>query len=517
MKQSLFKRYFTIFGISLVLSIFLLGMILLYFAARYFITDRQNMLFSVAAQAEEYTVESYLTNGFVDRTRTEKLYGLLAQSTDSIVLYADNDGVIRMCSEGSDCAHRGTSINSQIIELIRTTGEYRESGLRTTLTSGSIKYTVGVGTPVWVDETHIAGYIFVFTPMTALRSFLGDIFAIIQFASLVMIVAVGLVMYYTIRRVTDPLSEIAHAAVCFGNGDFSMRVTVRGDDEIAGLAKTFNKMADDIVEIEATRRSFVANVSHELRTPMTTIGGYIDGILDGTIPKNRQNEYLQIVSDEVKRLARLTSSTLAVAKLDEGNVSVALEDINVWNIVCTVMFSMEKRISAKSITVSDFSPCEAYARCDSDMLHQVIYNLVDNAVKFTPENGEITISVTQDKQNTAFAIRNTGVGIPKDELPYVFDRFYKTDKSRGLDKTGSGLGLYIVKTLVQRMNGDVRVESSENHYCTFTVLLENGTPPDNGGQPAPKEGIISRLGKQFTRKSKTKKDTRENGGDSTDG
>lgn len=465
------------YAISLVLCIFVLGTVLLYFSAQYFVSDRQSTLFGVSEMAADATVENYETNGFIDKSGTEYIYRILAQSTESMIIYTDLDGNVRLCSEGDECTHAGVTIPQTVLEDVNADGEYHAVGLKNLIISGKSRYTVGVGIPLRLSDGRTAGYIFAFNRLETLVNFLADIWGIIQLASLAIIMAVALVMRISIKRMTEPLQEMSRAATSFGRGDFSARVTVEGDDEISSLAKVFNKMADDLVETEATRRTFIANVSHELRTPMTTIGGYIDGILDGTIPKDKQDEYLKIVSEEVKRLSRLTSSTLAIAKMEEGRLTSMITAINVWTILCTVLFSAEKRISTKNITVNELEPTEAYAYGDSDMLHQVLYNLVDNAVKFTPENGQIWVNVTQNKDITAISIKNSGVGIPKSELPFVFDRFYKTDKSRAVDKSGSGLGLYIVKTLVQKMGADIRVESVEDEYCRFTLILTTAPAP----------------------------------------
>ena len=248
---------------------------------------------------------------------------------------------------------------------------------------------------------------------------------------------------------------------------------MEGDDEIAMLARSFNKMADSLEELETNRRNFIANVSHDLRTPMTTIGGYIDGILDGTIPKSEQKHYLEIVSEEVKRLSRLTSSLLSVMRLEESNQSVELTNVEVWNMILNVMFNLEQRIEEKKIYIPDLDPQECEVKADKDMLHQVIYNLMDNAVKYTPIGGEINVSVNESEGKTSITVRNSGQGISEEEQPYVFERFYKTDKSRGIDRGGTGLGLYIVKMLTLAMGGTVDLESDGESYTQFTVTLQS--------------------------------------------
>ena len=246
-------------------------------------------------------------------------------------------------------------------------------------------------------------------------------------------------------------------------GDFSKRIPVTSDDEIGELAVSFNQMTNSLVQLEGMRKSFVANVSHELKTPMTTIGGFIDGILDGTIEPEKQSYYLQIVSDEVRRLSRLVQSMLSMAKLE-------LFDFR--ELLCTIVVSQEQRIEAAKLNITGLDEIQSVSvNADKDLIHQVIYNLVDNAVKFTNETGTIDFKVKTDSKKLTFTITNTGKGIPESELPYVFERFYKVDKSRSANKSSTGLGLYIVKTIVKAHGGSITAASRENQFTAFSVVL----------------------------------------------
>ncbi len=470
MKDSLFRKYFTFYALALVICTFTLGVALLNLATQYFKSDREKTLDAIAGQAATYTVQNFrLNGGYINRYSVENVYGLLGEATDSMVFFVDVSGTVRICSE-SDSELVGQQVPAEAVNAILSDGSYTDVGYMSNFFTDSGRYTVGV--PVMISEGVVGGYVFASTPFAGLVDFLTNLFVMYQIAAIIMLAIAGVIIYYSTRKITEPLREMSKAVQSFGNGDFSVRVSDYGGDEISALAKVFNRMADNIEEMEKVRRSLVANVSHELRTPMTTIGGYIDGILDGTIPRKSQDHYLTIVSDEIKRLARLTESTLAVSRIEEGKLTINMAANNIWDIVCSVMFSAERRITQKNIRVREFSPDEAYVMCDADMLHQVIYNLVDNAIKFTPEGGEWSLTVHKNENQTLFSLRNSGPGIAKEELPFIFDRFYKTDKSRGMDKTGTGLGLYIVKTLVQRMDGDITVASVEGEYCEFTVMLK---------------------------------------------
>jgi signal transduction histidine kinase len=234
-------------------------------------------------------------------------------------------------------------------------------------------------------------------------------------------------------------------------------------------------MASALSVLESSRRSFVANVSHELKTPMTTIGGFIDGILDGTIPKENHDEYLLRVSEEVKRLSRLVTSMLNLSKIEAGELELKMSEFDITSLVIDSMLSFEQEIEKKSISVEGFENLNpTTVKADRDMLHQVIYNLVDNAVKFTQNEGVISISsgVTQ-KEEIFVSIRNTGEGVSTEELGKIFERFYKVDKSRSYDVKSAGLGLYLCKTIIEMHGGKIFAESVEGEYTQFTILLSN--------------------------------------------
>lgn len=226
-----------------------------------------------------------------------------------------------------------------------------------------------------------------------------------------------------------------------------------------------------MADLESVRRSFIANVSHELKTPMMTIGGFIDGILDGTVPEEKRKQYLEIVSEEIKRLSRLVKSMLSIARIEAGDMKMNPTDFDVNELVCRTVFAFEQKIEEKKLEIMGLESDEVLVKADNDLVHQVVYNLIDNAVKFVNEGGIISFGFEQKDGKVFVSVKNTGEGIAQQELPRLFDRFYKTDKSRSLDKTGVGLGLYIVQTIVNQHKGDLIVKSVEGEYTEFTFSL----------------------------------------------
>ena len=316
------------------------------------------------------------------------------------------------------------------------------------------------------------GYVLVTTPADNLTAYIVDNLENYGLAMLIVLIVAVLMSCWLTDRMVRPLREMAAATRRFGEGDFSQKVPVHGNDELAELADSLNHMAISLSSLEGMRRSFVANISHELKTPMTTIAGFVDGILDGTIPPEQQSKYLQLVSGEVKRLSRLVRTMLDLSRIDTGELSPRPMRMDLTDTACQLLLSFEKRIEEKRISIRGLEECEAaLVFADPDLIGQVMYNLIDNAVKFTNEGGYIDIRIYRADGRVYYTIRNSGAGIPAEEMPHVFERFYKSDKSRSLDRTGVGLGLYIVKNVINIHQGQIVVRSVEGEYCEFSFWL----------------------------------------------
>ena len=267
---------------------------------------------------------------------------------------------------------------------------------------------------------------------------------------------------------------MAKAANAFGHGQLDARVQVypNSPDEVKDLALAFNNMASSLQQSEYQRQEFVANVSHELKTPMTTISGFVDGMLDGTIPPERHNHYMRMVSDETKRLSRLVRSMLDISRLQDQDIPEEKKSrFDLQELAGQVLITFEQKIEAKKLSVDvDFPGYPTYTRAGPDYITQVIYNLLDNAVKFCPEGGDLGMKVRTGTTKLYVSVSNSGETIPPNELALLFDRFHKLDKSRSQNRDGWGLGLYIVKTIIGRHGEDISV-TSQNGITTFTFTL----------------------------------------------
>ena len=218
-------------------------------------------------------------------------------------------------------------------------------------------------------------------------------------------------------------------------------------------------MARDLDQLEELTRGFISNVSHEFKTPMTTIGGFVDGMIDGTIPADQRDKYLHIIAEETRRLSRMVGRMLDAAKIQSGELLINPAPMDFSAMTTQILLSFEQKIEKKQLDVC----CELDDRLivmgDRDHLYRAVYNLVDNAVKFINEGGRLCLRAHPEGEFCAFSISNTGTGISSDDLPHIFDRFYKADRSRSMDKTGAGLGLYIVKNIINLHGGEISVRS----------------------------------------------------------
>ncbi len=404
---------------------------------------------------------------------------LMASTTDNDVYICSSNGTIEICPETIDDfipkvnRHCDTHSKIQIpLDLINRVKDDSISEFSTLGTSYESFYAVSME-PIYLEEDFI-GFCVVASPIKGeFLSGIKNVFFVFAISELIALVLVTIAVYFMTGKIAKPIRNLENATTLYSSGDFSYRVPeINSNDELSHLITKFNAMATSLSQLENSRRSFVANVSHEFKTPMTTIGGFINGILDGTIPPEKQNYYLSIVSSEIDRLSKMVNTMLNISKIETGNIEIKKESFDLTQKVISTFLGFEQLISKKNIEVIGIDDLEAITiNGDSSMIDQVIYNLTDNAVKFTNENGKIFINATTDKKYVYLAITNTGKGIPEKDLNKVFDRFYKVDQSRSTDTKSTGLGLYLIQSILHLHNGSITVESQQNTYTRFTIKL----------------------------------------------
>jgi len=397
----------------------------------------------------------------------------ISNSTGNQIFITDDCGRIVSCSDRSPaCGHLGFTLPEEILRRAMESAEFGLSDLGGLYADE--RYVVADSICSEADGT-AEGYVFV---TSAPGRIYGDWSAFLMVASVVMLGILFVFLLATLfysKRMAQPLDEIAAASRKFARGDFSVRVRQEYDptDEMGALIDSFNKMADSLEVAEARRSEFIANVSHELRTPMTTIAGFADGILDGTIPREEEKKYLVSIRDETRRLSRLVRDMLDVSSARNQAADPSRRtafDLN--ELVLQTLLSFEDRATRKNLDVDPQLPEDnIMVFADKDAITRVIYNLLDNAVKFANPGSCLTLRLYKDGEKAYVSVRDIGETIPPDDLPFIFDRFHKSDRSRSLDKEGTGLGLYLVKAIINAHDEDIAVRS-EDGMTEFVFTLK---------------------------------------------
>ena len=425
---------------------------------------------AIASLATAYYAEGALS----DRAFLTNL-SVISQVTDADAVIVNAAGQLVLCSDAPlGCEHQGMVIDRAYLQQVFSTDYLTNTGKIQGLYPDN-RYVVAL--PVFDTADLPIGIVIVSSPMTENQQLLDRMGDIFLFVSLLVVLVATLMMALFARQQAQPLRDMALAARAFAHGQFHARVQVEesASEEVQELALAFNNLASSLQKSEYQRQEFVANVSHELKTPMTTISGMVDGILDGTIPPERQQHYMLLVSDETKRLSRLVRSMLDISRLqDQGGIPEEKKTrFDICECAGQVLITFEQKITAKSISVDvDFPDYPVFTLANQDYIVQVIYNLLDNAVKFCPEAGTLGMRVRLGSSKAYIAVFNDGNTIPPVELPLVFDRFHKTDKSRSKNRDGWGLGLYIVKTIVDSHGENISVSSQDGRTeFTFTLPL----------------------------------------------
>ena len=469
--RSMYSRQFATMAGMVLLSFFMLGASFATLSYQYTIREKKEGLERSAGYIADFTSDyvnaagsdAWANQGF------QTYLGTVAQVSDAHILLTTNEGLVLFATNGEQNL---TGLENRLLPA-QLVAEVQGGGYSNATTLGGLysepRYLVGL--PITTEKGFLQGLVLVSCSTTNIVAMWRDLSSIFLLTAGAVILIAAILSSVTSMRQSRPINEIAAAARQFGHGELEVRVDVgERRDEVGELAEAFNSMADSLARSEKQRSELIANVSHELKTPMTTIAGFAEGILDGTIPEEKEREYLQIISSETRRLSRLVRSMLDLSRLqsDEG---AAQQQFDVCETLVRTLVSLESKVNAKELEVTtDLPENPVPVWGDQDAITQVCYNLLDNAIKFSAEGGTLGISVTAKGSKATVSIRNEGETIAPGEVPLLFDRFHKTDHSRSVDRDGVGLGLYIVKTILNSHKEDI-VCTSENGVTTFAFTL----------------------------------------------
>lgn len=469
-----FRRQLTLMLCILLAATILLGLafwvVFDRYAARKQETSLQSTADTVASLTQFYSSPASMYLDWDFRLNLSAASG----ASENDVLLCTTDGQVFLCAQDvQDCEHIGRTLGASAVEKLTKQGSASIDDAATLLYG---EKRLAVASAAYSSDGTFMCIVVASMKRADLSALTGGTLRLFILTALAVFLVALLAMPYLTRRETKPIKDMAAAARQLAHGNLSVRVpTGYQNEEMEELAVAFNNMAASVQNSETIRQEFVANVSHELKTPMTTIAGYLDGILDGTIPPEKHRVYMELVSTEVRRLSRLVRNMLDVARLkDQGIPPDKLTDFDICEEASQALLSFEQRINQKHLNVDiDMPEFGLTVHAFADAVSQVIYNLLDNAVKFIDDGGTLSIHARQQGGKAVVSIANTGPTIDPAELPLIFDRFHKTDKSRSTDRDGVGLGLYIVKTIVLAHGEDIYVTSRDGKTeFTFTMPLK---------------------------------------------
>jgi len=470
--RTIYWRQFFLTAGMVFLSLMLLGAAFFSLGYNYISNEKKAELQGQTDLLAQFASQ-YISNGKISQDQTFRVLTRFAGSIADMDLFVyDLNGQALLTSSSTLLALEGQQIflPSAITEKVLAGENYSGLGtlgglyqqsmflLATPITDPASGVIVGM--VIGASDTGIL------TDM--LRSFLTSFWVV---AATILMLTFVAVAFATMQQ-TRPIKEMVRATKLYAEGNLDVRVDSHGrQDEIGELADSFNSMADSLQETERQRRDFIANISHELKTPMTTIAGYTDGILDGTIPPEKERQYLQIISDESRRLSRLVRRMLDVSQIQALDKQHLKDRFDLGESMRQVLISLEQRITMRQLDVEvDIPEAPVLVVGDRVLITQVVYNLLENASKFATGGSVLYLRLLVENGRAQVTVRNHGETISPEELPLLFERFHKTDKSRSEDKDGVGLGLYIVKTILEQ-HGEKISASSENGLTTFRFSL----------------------------------------------
>ncbi len=469
-KSSIFQRLFVAYSFILVIVLLCVSIPSIVFVSNFIERKQIATAMAMSETIEHWTGATHIEDNDV---RTRMAFKSTLQFWSSFlnadIIIVNNDGEI------TESTATINSVPAEYMKELETKSRIVKKG---TFNGEYPKKMLTVGYPIYYQGTRI-GNAFLNMFLPEMQRTAMELIYVFILAALISMIFAFVMVYIQSMRISRPISRINSAVRDMAAGNFGKRVEVESNDEIGQLASSFNFMADSIEDLEKQRSGFVSDVSHELRTPMTSISGFVEGILDGTIPPEKHEYYLQIVLDESRRLTKLVNDMLEMSKMSSSEYKLDISEFDINELIRTCIIGLENRICEKNLDLNvDFKTEELKVLADKDSIKRVVLNIMDNAIKFSYPNTTMGISTWIEKRKVYVSIGNFGDGIDSADLSSIFNRFYKTDKSRTNEKSGAGLGLSLVKNIMIMHKQSIWVESvdakegSNAKYTKFTFTLE---------------------------------------------
>ncbi len=470
--KTIFSRVLIVNMISVLVCIIILGSLQMVLVSNYITGQNEE---SLSKNAD--SIVNLIDNNISIETLSAVLQGF-SKSSNTHIFVLDREGNVLV--DTFESGYIDKKVKSIPKDNIKEVLEGKKGHIIGTMNGLFNETMFTLRVPILDNSSeNVVGAVMISAPIPERQKMNNTLLKMLLFSVCIVSLLSFMLSYTLSRRLTTPIKNIGSSAKEFATGKFNSRVKLEKADEKIGeikeLADTFNNMASELEKFEEVRTSFISNVSHELRTPMTTIGGFIDGILDETIPPDKEKQYLEIVHSEISRLSKLVNTFLDITRMNSDKMSIKRDNFDINEIIRFTIISFEKKIESKNLNIFlDFSTESCYVRADSDSIKTVLTNLLDNAIKFTNEGGTITFTVYPKQHDVVISVKNTGAGIPEEQLKFVFERFYKVDKSRGINKDGTGIGLYLVQSVIRAHGKEITVNSVEGEYAEFVFTLDKG-------------------------------------------
>ncbi|MBI6872951.1 HAMP domain-containing sensor histidine kinase [Clostridium aciditolerans] len=467
MKKGLFSKLVATFAAIIAVSFIMTAAFLSYWFESYYFEQRKGQLITesqfIGTAAVQY-LEGNISSDKINETLT-----YIGNYLSADIWLIDNYGYAYAVSDIDHKKILYTQVLTKELEDLRLGHTIEKRGIY-----GDI-FKVPVHTfdiPIF-SRGVFKGAIMMHTSVSELKGTLIRVYEIIWISALFAIVISCIVIYYFSQKIiVKPLAQINYVADKISKGEVDKRVSIKSKDEIGVLAESFNSMADSLEEVEKNRREFISNVSHEIRSPITSIKGFIGGILDGVIPKEKENYYLSIAYEETQRLTRLVNDLLDLSAIEAGQFKLRIEEIDINEIIRLCVIKFEQKIKEKNLKVDVLMQDDnLYVAADRDRINQVVTNLVDNAIKYVKKDGNVKICTKSKGDKALISVFNDGPTIPENDLKYIWNRFYKGDKSR-TSKISTGLGLSIVRSILTQLGEDIWIENKESQGVMFTFTLK---------------------------------------------
>lgn len=466
MKRTFFDKVILAIVALVILVFFVLASYMTYATQKALVTEKQNSLVNQANLMVKQTIAPYV-KGNVSVEYLQKRFNEVEDTLQTRVWYFDRKGKLLTASN----PEQYEKLPENLMDLGVVLDIKDSFNLMGNFNNMFDTSMISIGFPIYVEEIE-RGYLVLHTSITEISDLQSDMLSIMYMPFLVMILIVGIVLAYLSGTVIRPIAKINKTAREYAKGNFDAKTGVKRDDELGELSDSLEYMASELSKLDEYRRNFIANISHDFRSPLTSIKGYLEAMIDGTIPVEKYDRYLNIVLNESKRLTKLTTGLLELNNFDTCGPILKKTTFDIVDVIRSTRNTVEGQCEQKKIDLRLECPAEnttVYA--DKMKIGQVINNLVDNAIKFSPDNSTITVKVYEKNEKIFVSVKDEGPGIEKDKQNKVFDRFYKTDSSRGKDKQGTGLGLSITKEIIKAHGEHIDLISTEGVGSEFVFSL----------------------------------------------